>query len=203
MGLKDVSIDEVLYYKVKEYARKKGVSIRQATEEMILAYLSGDQGDPKSVSEWKQIAVKYPTTCVFCGKPINRGEVAMWAKGVGVAHLGCYYEKVLNSTGDKTIAKKYLKIKELEHTIKGLKQQADELANVVLRYEVIKQVNEWGDRMLKFANNFVQYIREYGNPEDIEKALELSEEVKKLIALSNSILRKLGILDKNKVKVYV
>lgn len=38
---------------------------------------------------WRTIPMKFPGTCTVCKKKIEIGEVALWAKGLGVKHQGC------------------------------------------------------------------------------------------------------------------
>lgn len=200
MGLKDISIDEVLYNKIKELAHKRGLSIRAFTEDIINAYITGDQGDTKSVSEWKQIVVKFPTRCIYCGREIKKGETAYWAKGVGVAHIGCVMEHMLNNAGDKTLAKKYLKIKELEHVIKGLKARADELANVVISKEVVSELNIASKRLVELSNNFFKFMSEYGGSEEDQKRVEeIYNEVIEIRKMVKGIIHKLSMVEKHKL----
>ncbi|MDE1863254.1 MAG: hypothetical protein KGI33_10105 [Thaumarchaeota archaeon] len=38
---------------------------------------------------WRSIPMKFPGTCTVCKKKIEVGEVALWAKGLGVKHQSC------------------------------------------------------------------------------------------------------------------
>lgn len=197
MGLKDVSIDEMLYMKIKEYAKKKGRSIRSVVEEILEGYFKGDYVDEKAISKWKEIAVKYPTKCVFCGKEIRKGEIAMWAKGVGCVHMSCYLAKQVDLGGDKTLAKKYVKIKELEAIIRGLKEEADKYANVVLSGKVIADINRFSKDLRELAEEFLKFLNEYSDNEDMIKKIE--EIYDNVAELRRTALKILKILANMKV----
>jgi len=197
MGLKSVDIDEVLYNKVKERARKEGKSIRAVVEEVLSHYFKGDYVDDKAVSKWKEIAVKFPTKCVFCGKEVSKGEVAMWAKGVGVAHLSCFYAKMVDYTGDKTLARKYVKVKELEAVIRGLKEEADRLADVVLSAKAVHDINRFSKELRGLAEEFLKFLNEYSDNEDVLRKVE--EIYDATVELRRLAIKILQILSKVKV----
>lgn len=38
---------------------------------------------------WRKMPMKYPGTCIVCGKGIEVNETGLWAKGQGVKHVEC------------------------------------------------------------------------------------------------------------------
>ena len=38
---------------------------------------------------WVRLNMRFPGSCLACGKRINRGEQALWARNVGVKHIEC------------------------------------------------------------------------------------------------------------------
>ena len=38
---------------------------------------------------WVRLNMRFPGTCLECGKRINLGEQGLWARGVGVKHVEC------------------------------------------------------------------------------------------------------------------
>jgi hypothetical protein len=38
---------------------------------------------------WKKIPMKFPGTCIVCDEKIPIDEMGLWAKGLGVKHIGC------------------------------------------------------------------------------------------------------------------
>jgi Ribbon-helix-helix protein, copG family. len=136
-----VKISEEVYNKVKEIAEKSGKSIREVVEEAINIYLLGKSDaidkDVKSVKE-KWIVAKFQSKCAKCGKSINQGDMVFWvhieyadnSKRSIVFCTECYYTSI-----DTALAKKYLRAKELEAIIRGLKKEADRLAEEVKQLE--------------------------------------------------------------------
>ncbi|MDA7959780.1 MAG: hypothetical protein MPJ08_03505 [Nitrosopumilus sp.] len=38
---------------------------------------------------WRRITIKFPGSCVVCGKEVEAGKPGLWAKGEGVKHEDC------------------------------------------------------------------------------------------------------------------
>ena len=38
---------------------------------------------------WVRLNMRFPGTCIVCGKRINVGEQALWSRGTGVKHIEC------------------------------------------------------------------------------------------------------------------
>ena len=38
---------------------------------------------------WIKMNMRFPGTCIVCKKPVKTGERGLWARGVGVKHIGC------------------------------------------------------------------------------------------------------------------
>ena len=76
----------------------------------------------------REIVTKYPGQCSKCKDPIPVGTRAWYGKREKSTRpvLVCLNCMVLGM-GDTTLARKYLKKRELEVTIRGLKKIADEL----------------------------------------------------------------------------
>jgi Ribbon-helix-helix protein, copG family. len=135
-----VKISDEIYNKVKELAEKTGKSIREIVEEAINIYILGKSEavdkDIKNIKE-KWIVVKFQSKCFKCGRQINQGDMAYWvhveyadgSRRSIIYCVDCYY------TFDSTLAKRYLKLKELEATVRGLKKEADRLAEEVKQLE--------------------------------------------------------------------
>ena len=41
------------------------------------------------------MTIRFPGDCVVCGEKVNANETGMWARGVGVRHVGCVQAKTL------------------------------------------------------------------------------------------------------------
>ena len=44
------------------------------------------------MSSWVRMNMRFPGTCLVCGRRILAGESGMWARGVGVKHEECAQE---------------------------------------------------------------------------------------------------------------
>jgi hypothetical protein len=130
---------------------------------------------------------KFQSKCAKCNKPINQGDMVYWvhieyadnSKRSVVYCTECYYTSI-----DTALAKKYLRAKELEAIIRGLKKEADRLAEEVKQLEqkvnllkVEREIEEfWFSFKTAFMNDpSTATVREFLNKlEDlINKAREL------------------------------
>jgi len=197
MPLKDVSISADLYSRIKEEANKRGLSIRAFVESIIKQALEGS-GDEHVT--WKEIVVKYDSKCIYCGKEIKRGDRAMWAKGIGVAHLSCFIDRQVDSLNDKVLAKKYLKIRELEKVKAELQREVNTLADVVLTARAIDKLNSVSHELVKLSNQLRELIVSYGSDESLaERVFTLTEEIRDLRRAIISILNRMKSDDMKKV----
>lgn len=39
--------------------------------------------------KWVRLYMRFPGTCLICGKGVTKGKHALWARGVGVKHVEC------------------------------------------------------------------------------------------------------------------
>jgi Ribbon-helix-helix protein, copG family. len=197
-----VKISDEIYNKVKELAEKTGKSIREIVEEAINIYILGKSEavdkDIKNVKE-KWIVAKFQSKCVKCGKQINQGDMAYWihieyvdgSKRSIIYCTDCYYTSI-----DTALAKKYLKMKELETVIRGLKKEADRLAEEVKQLEQTANLLRlerdiekfWYDFKSTFIDNpsadvvknFIDRMREIiDRVEALEKQLQYARVVEK------------------------
>ena len=56
---------------------------------------------------WKKIPMKFPGTCIVCDEKIPIDEMGLWAKGLGVKHIGCGNEIILH-VGHDAVQDHYL-----------------------------------------------------------------------------------------------
>jgi len=45
---------------------------------------------------WRKIKIKFTGNCITCNKPINSGEIGLWAKDIGVKHIKCVDDEYIN-----------------------------------------------------------------------------------------------------------
>jgi hypothetical protein len=183
--MQSVKLSDEAYNTLKELSSKTGKSIRELIEQAVnIAFKNVNLS--QDIIDFKQalITVKYPDKCSICGRQINAGDIALWLKytyadksmSSKLVCLECYYN-------DKTMAKMYLKKKELEQIIRGLKKMADSLSE-----EVRKLQNEVNVFLLrKRLKELYEDVRTYLQQQDENRLLEiidrlnqLEEEVSKL-----------------------
>lgn len=157
-----VRIGEETYMKLKQLADKSGKSMRELVEEAINAYLLGHEGglEGKEIKgiTGKIIPLQYPARCKRCGKSINPGELAYWVKITYtdnsvrsyVICLDCYYQS-------GALKEYYLKKKQLEAVIRGLKKEADELAQRVMELRRYKELIEAREEVRRLLREVSQY----------------------------------------------
>jgi len=185
-----IRISNEVYEKVKEIAEKSGKSIREVVEEAINIYLLGkEQAVDKDVKEIKNkwIVAKYQSKCSKCSKQINAGDMVFWIRVTyadNSIRSFIYCSECYLSAFDTSLAKKYLKVKELEAIHKSLKKlcdslakQATELQNKVNLLQLEKDIEKfWMDFRSVFVNSpDVKIINDFVN-----QLLELIDRVKKL-----------------------
>jgi Ribbon-helix-helix protein, copG family. len=197
-----VKISDEIYNKVKELAEKTGKSIREIVEEAINIYILGKSEavdkDIKNIKE-KWIVVKFQSKCAKCGRQVNQGDMAYWihveyadgSRRSIIYCMDCYYTSI-----DTALAKKYLKMKELEATVRGLKKEADRLAEEIKQLEQTANLLRlerdiekfWYDFKSTFIDNpsadvvknFIDRMREIiDRVEALEKQLQYARVVEK------------------------
>jgi len=133
--VKVIKISDQAYEQLKNLAEKRGLSINNVVQEIINVYLGGtpEEKPIKKIVD-KDITLMYATKCSRCGRPLNAGDVAHYVRyeyddappKVFIYCMDCWLQS-------SALAKHYLKKKELEATIKGLKEMADKLADKIIR----------------------------------------------------------------------
>ena len=144
--MKVIKISDQAYEQLKNLAEKRGLSINNVVQEIINVYLGGtpEEKPIKKIVD-KDITLMYATKCSRCGRPLNPGDVAHYVRyeyddappKVFIYCMDCWYQS-------SALAKYYLKKKELEATIKGLKEMADKLAE-----KIVKMRNEYNIALVK------------------------------------------------------
>ena len=132
----------------------------------------------------KLLINKYKRNCMKCNKPIAIGEAFIWVGSNTGLCLDCY----VKSLGDKALASKYLKMRELNLIIRELKEQANDLADIINEAK-ISQVIEELEKILKD-------LKEYYNSFKEELALKIIKELEEI----NKKLEELYIIHKIKMK---
>lgn len=198
--MKAVKVDDEAYNLLEEMSRKTGTSIKDlVTKAVKLLYAGGGEVSPeKEVEEISEriITLRYPARCRRCSKELKEGDHAYYVKYAYsdkttktiVYCLDCYHESMIT---DKALAKLYVKKKELERTIKALKQEADRLAEQASVVDKIETVNRTLDSLQKLATEMVKVIPPESK-ESIQRMEELTatlEELRKVLADIKAVIR--------------
>jgi hypothetical protein len=167
--------------KVEQLAKIEGISATQWIDKAIdHSFIC-----KKTIHEiptLRPIITKYPAKCHKCPSEIPVGSPAYWAKGVIIC-MDCFVQ----SLGDKALASKYLKMRELNKTMRALKQQADHYADMIneIRYEVrFAEIMKKLDRLLDLTDS---YLRNF-NEQTIKEVNELCRELKKDVPELKAVL---------------
>jgi len=133
--VKVIKISDQAYEQLKTLAEKRGLSINNVVQEIINVYLGGrpEEKPIKKIVD-KDITLMYPAKCDRCGKPLSPGDVAHYIRyeyddappRSFIYCMDCWLQS-------SALAKYYIRKKELEATIKGLKDMADKLAEKIMR----------------------------------------------------------------------
>lgn len=182
-----VRIDQDLYDRVRAIAEKNGRTIKDIIEDAIKLYVLGVESVDRDIKDIKHrwISVQYRTSCYRCKKTIDVGEVAYYIRykysdGSSKSFVYCS-DCYFSSSG---LAKLYIKKKELEAVIKGLKKEADRLAEEVSELQKIYDILNLKKDLMDFWRN----VREiFSQTSDISKVNEFFDRLAELVDRVSSI----------------
>src|SRR4030042_641296 len=104
----------------------------------------------------KLIILRYATSCIKCHKPIPEGQWALYGRGIGAVCMDCYIERV----GDKATVAKFLKMRELSHTVKALKSEAERLADNTEVLVFAGKLDDFLKKAQQVRDLAMQYMKE-------------------------------------------
>jgi len=182
MSQTKVRVSKELYDKLNEIAKRQNTSIRELVDRAIKVYLYGLEGEEEKAIkriQGKIIQVNYPSRCRVCGRQIEKGELAYYVRTEYEDNssksylicLNCYYK-------DTALANMYLRKKQLERIIKGLKKMADSYASKVEKLKVQAELYSLKNETIRLLETVIQYIRD--NPTNIQRVYELKENIEEL-----------------------
>jgi hypothetical protein len=168
----------------ENFAKQKGLSENQLAEEALTHFMECTRTE--KVQSLKLIPLKFSGTCNKCGRTVEQGEFAWWAPGAGILCADCEVQKY----GDKSTARKYIKVKELEFTEKALRKICDSLADKYRDFNIY----EFLDRMHALTTEghklIMLYLKERGitKTETEQKTLEdMTKNAQEIYALIQEI----------------
>jgi len=170
----NVQINEELYNWLKSYADEKGLSMRQALEEILRDYSQPrPKLSPKGIvlGKMEDVILQEESKCALCNRPLKQGYRVKWIENLGHICLRCYFNRFY----DKSLADKYLKKRELEATIRALRRKADELTEEIEKKQVILNIH----RISKELNELIMVLKDIRNYPELydEKYEELFDKL--------------------------
>jgi len=138
----------------------------------------------------REIVTKYKGECSKCRDPIPVGSKAWYGQNQKGARpiLVCLNCMVLGMS-DRALAKKYLKAKELQAIIRGLRKEADELCKKLFDPNFLKRNEEYQRTLNEAISRYEGYLKA-STPAEEREILE-----KLLAALKNGSRIEKGVDD--------
>ena len=177
---------EERYTRIQNYADSKGISINQSVDNAVDLLFKG-KTLREEIPTLRMIITKYPAKCTQCTSQIPVGSPAYWSKGVIIC-MDCF----VKSLGDKALASKYLKMRELNKTMKALKTQADRYADMIneVRHHVrFAETMKKLDRLLDLTDSYLRNFDEQAIKEVNELYKELKKDVPELKAVLSATIQ--------------
>ena len=196
--MSSVKVGDEVYNLLKQLSDKTGKSIRELIENAVnIVYNNAEVGYDIVESKQALITVKYKSKCSLCNREINVGDLALWIKykhkdnsvTSKLICLECFYQ-------DKGMAKLYLKKKELQAVISGLKKMADSLAEQVKKLET--EVNVYTLR--KQIRDLFNDVKTYLDTQDDSKLIEILDRLDRLEKEVSELKAKAVIVTKQTYK---
>lgn len=123
----------------------------------------------EEIQSMKLIVLRYPATCLKCSTKMEVGQHAYWGRGTGAICLDCQVARY----GDKTIVKKYIKLKELEFLIKSLQAQCNEKAEEMRQFNFYEKINNLHELSKQARDLVTSYLKEnFQKPEKEQQTLD-------------------------------
>jgi len=194
-----VRISDDIYRRVKEIAEKSGKSIKDIVEEAIQIYLLGKSGienkEIRSVKE-KWIVVKFKSRCSKCNMELQEGDIAYWIRveyedGSSRSFIycsDCYFVKI-----DRSLAKRFMKVKELEAVKRGLQKEIEDLMDKVKDLQEKYEVSALKREIFEFYRAFQESFNGVIDSNNFSKIQEFLERLMDLADRINRIESAIGL----------
>lgn len=120
----------------------------------------------------KSIITKYEGKCIKCRNYIPTGSQAWYGRREkGSPPILVCLDCMMFGMADKTLAKKFIKVKELQATIRGLNKMANELAEAVFDPDILKRQEQFQSLVSNAVERYEKYLQ-VGTPGEEKKLLE-------------------------------
>jgi len=160
--------NQKLFETIKQKAKENNISINEWINKAIEHFLNcriKEKEDVKQAS-LKLIVTKFSGKCSKCGNEISIGSLAYYGKDQGKTILICL-DCMVENKSDKALASKYLKMRELNKTVKALRKEAESLAEkledlqIVMKFDNLYQKN---DEVIRLIQNYL--TNPFSKPEE-------------------------------------
>lgn len=198
-----VKIDDSIYESIRKIAEKSNRSIKDVVEEALKVYILGAESIDKDVKDVKHrwISVQYKSFCRKCGKQLEVGDIAFYVRytysdGSSKSFIycpECFYP-------DSALAKLYLKKKELESIIRGLKKEANRLADEINKLKMEEDVLKIKSEIITFWRNFRE---SFSHDPNISRIDEFMDKLDELINKISSLEQIVTTISVRKKKDYI
>jgi len=189
-----IRLSNEVYEKLSKFANDKNLSLRSAVETIINEYFSGSIKEAE-FGKPVLIVTKFKSKCVKCGREIEKGENALWVKGLGVICLEC------SIPHDRSLLSKYIKVKELERVKKMLSEECDKLYK---RYSELQVTIQFYELIRDFEEKLKNYLNyELGDSEKLMKVLEELADIREKLSKLSLVIKTIRVKPKKKKPVEV
>ena len=174
-------VSEELVKKIDTYVKQRGISKTDLFTSALVHFFTCTRVEPSF--QLRLIPLRYEASCLLCRKKLEVGAYAMYARGTGAICVDCHQKRF----GDKGSVRKYMKVIELDYTLKNLKIQCDEKAEQLRTFSLYEKIQELFDGDIKIRTLLYEFLREgFADPEQ-RKVLE---DARKLIANQIEVTQK-------------
>ena len=120
MKLVAYRLPEEIIEKIKNESKRKNITQNEFIKQAIEHYLSCRIKEKEEIKQasLKLIVTKYNGKCSKCGSEISIGSLCYYGRDQGKTILICL-DCMVENKSDKALASKYLKMRELNKTVKA------------------------------------------------------------------------------------
>lgn len=145
------------------------------------------------VASFRFIITRFKGKCLKCGRSVDKGEGAYYARGSGLLCLEC---SIFKGMSDKAVVAKYMKMREFQELARMFKVEVERYAERLDLYRAADKLDEIYKRGKELKDLVFKYLKEFvGQPEErqaLEEIIKLTEqELKTLMDLENFLAVKM------------
>jgi len=168
------TIDKELYEYLRKESEKRLLDINELLEQIIEHYQSckvKEKEETKQAS-LKLIVTKYNGKCSKCGSEISIGSLAYFGKGDRGETILICLDCMIQNKSDKALASRYLKMRELDKTVKALRKEAEALAEKLEDLQIVQKFDNIHHKNDEAIKLIMDYLKNPFVKEEERKILE-------------------------------